>query len=440
MFKKLHRQMTVFSALITSGILILMAVSCLVISERGLTRNSYERFLNNGNSCVAYLENQTILSHKWILEAKQEYGVELRILNNGKKMYFDKMNEKSENAEETPSEDFSDRDGKLSTEKMLEEAARISREEQGLDVEYTGSISIPKEVYFQTTDFYACTALIRKGNGVLSLVLVYPLDGLEAQIFHQRILFAGLVLIAILILIAFSWFFTGKMLRSLEENRKKQTQFIASASHELRSPLAVILSCVQVMEKDSGDSGKLLQTIKSEGNRMSMLVGDMLSLANADNKSWSITKSDCELDTLVLDTYEKYEPLLHEKKISLKVILPEEHLSVCKCDSARISQVLGILLDNGASYVPAEGKMKMGVEEKEKYFKIYVQDNGPGISNENKEAVFQRFYRADPARKDKQHFGLGLCIAKEIVMLHKGSIRIEDTPGGGSTFVIKLPK
>ena len=185
----------------------------------------------------------------------------------------------------------------------------------------------------------------------------------------------------------------------MEENRKKQTQFIASASHELRSPLAVILSCVQVMEKDSGDSGKLLQTIKSEGNRMSMLVGDMLSLANADNKSWSITKSDCELDTLVLDTYEKYEPLLHEKKISLKVILPEEPLSVCKCDSARISQVLGILLDNGASYVPAEGKMKMGVEEKEKYFKIYVQDNGPGISNENKEACSRDF--TGPIRQER---------------------------------------
>ena len=59
MFKKLHRQMTIFASLITSGILILMAVSCLVISERGLTHNTYERFLNNGNSCVAYLENQT---------------------------------------------------------------------------------------------------------------------------------------------------------------------------------------------------------------------------------------------------------------------------------------------------------------------------------------------------------------------------------------------
>ena len=84
--------------------------------------------------------------------------------------------------------------------------------------------------------------------------------------------------------------------------------------------------------------------------------------------------------------------------------------------------------------------MELGVEEKEKYFRIYVQDNGPGIPDENKEAVFQRFYREDSARKDKQHFGLGLCIAKEIVTLHKGSIRITDTLGGGSTFVIKLPK
>ena len=92
------------------------------------------------------------------------------------------------------------------------------------------------------------------------------------------------------------------------------------------------------------------------------------------------------------------------------------------------------------TYVSVGGRMEMGVKENEKYFQLYVQDNGPGISDENKEAVFRRFYRADPARKEKQHFGLGLCIAREIVTLHKGSIRILDTPGGGSTFVIRLPK
>lgn len=434
MFKKLHRQMTIFSALITSGILILMAIASLVIFERGLTRNSYERFLNNGNSCVAYLETQSVLSHKWILEAKQEYGVELRILNNGKRLFFDKLNEES-------SSNASGENGrKSSVENMLAEAARISREEQGLDVEYTGSISLPKEVYFETADFYACTALIPKGSGVLSLVLVYPLDGLKGQIFHQRILWGGLLLIAVLALVVFSWFFTGKMLRPLEENRKRQTQFIASASHELRSPLAVILSSVQAIEADPGECRRFLFTIKSEGTRMSRLIGDMLALANADNKSWSIMKSPCELDTLLLETYEKYEPLLREKGISMNVELPDESLSPCRCDGGRISQVLGILLDNGASYVPAGGKIRSGVEEKEKYFRIYVEDNGPGISDENKEAVFQRFYRADSSRKDKQHFGLGLCIAKEIVTLHHGSIRIEDTKGGGTTFVVRLPK
>lgn len=434
MFKKLHRQMTIFSALITSGILILMAIASLVIFERGLTRNSYERFLNNGNSCVAYLETQSVLSHKWILEAKQEYGVELRILNNGKRLFFDKLNEES-------SSNASGENGrKSSVENMLAEAARISREEQGLDVEYTGSISLPKEVYFETADFYACTALIPKGSGVLSLVLVYPLDGLKGQIFHQRILWGGLLLIAVLALVVFSWFFTGKMLRPLEENRKRQTQFIASASHELRSPLAVILSSVQAIEADRGECRRFLSTIKSEGTRMSRLIGDMLALANADNKSWSIMKSPCELDTLLLETYEKYEPLLREKGISMNVELPDESLSPCRCDGGRISQVLGILLDNGASYVPAGGKIRLGVEEKEKYFRIYVEDNGPGISDENKDAVFQRFYRADSSRRDKQHFGLGLCIAKEIVTLHHGSIRIEDTKGGGTTFVVRLPK
>ena len=426
MFKKLHRQMTIFSSLITSGILILMAIASLVISERGLVRNSYERFLNNGNSCAAYLETQNVLSHKWILEAKREYGVELRILNNGKRLFFDKLNEESQAGN--------------SVEDMLAEAARISKEEQGLDVEYTGSISLPKEVYFETWDFYACTALIPKGNGVLSLVLVYPLDGLKGQIFHQRALWGVMVLIAVLALVVFSWFFTGKMLRPLEANQKKQTQFIASASHELRSPLAVILSSVQAIEADPGECRHFLSAIKNEGNRMSRLIGDMLVLANADNKSWSIMKSPCELDTLLLETYERYEPLLLKKEISMNVELPDEPLSPCRCDGGRISQVLGILLDNGFSYVPAGGKIRLGVEEKEKYFRIYVEDNGPGISDENKEAVFQRFYRADSSRRDKQHFGLGLCIAKEIVTLHHGSIRIEDTKGGGTTFVVRLPK
>ena len=132
MFKKLHRQMTIFASLITSGILILMAVSCLVISERGLTHNTYERFLNNGNTCVAYLENQTVLSHKWILEAKQEYKVEFRILNNGKKLYFDKLDTESWNQDKKEENQISNEKISSSAKSFLEKILKegfISKKE-----------------------------------------------------------------------------------------------------------------------------------------------------------------------------------------------------------------------------------------------------------------------------------------------------------------------
>lgn len=421
MFHRLHRQMTIFCGLITGGILLLMTLACLMISEKALVQTSYEKFLNNGNSCAVYLETQNVLSHQWIRQAEQEYGIHLRILDNGKPLFFERLD---------PDRDID----------MLEKAAEVSREEQGLDVNYTGSLALTRTAFFQTEDFYACTALMAKGDGVMSMTAVYPLDGLHHQIFRQRVLFAGLAVVSMAVLFLFSWIFTGKMLVPLEENRRKQTEFTASASHELRSPLAVIVSSIQAMKNGDGEQMHLMEIIESESARMSRLVSDMLSLANADNKSWSILKTSCELDTLLLDTYEKYEPLLRQKNIRAEVLIPDERILPCRCDSSRISQVLGILLDNAAGYVPEGGKVRMGLEEKEKYFRITVEDNGPGISDQAKDAVFQRFYREDPSRKDKQHFGLGLCIAKEIIVLHHGKIEICDTPGGGATFVIKLPK
>ena len=167
---------------------------------------------------------------------------------------------------------------------------------------------------------------------------------------------------------------------------------------------------------------------------MSLLVNDMLSLSNADNHSWKMHPVPCELDTLVLDTYEKYEPLMQEHHMNFSVKLPEEELPLCSCDPERISQVLGILLDNAISYVPEHGKIRITLTQNAKGFCLSVIDNGPGIPDSAKTSVFRRFYRADSARNNKQHFGLGLCIAYEIITLHQGTITVQDTPGGGSHF------
>lgn len=424
MFRKLHIEMTIFSTLITSAILIAMTLVCLFIAEKGTRENSYTTFSNNANSCITHLENQALLSHQWILQAEKAYAIQMKIKDNGNSLFFDKLNPTQE------------------SDSSFEQAAAISRDTHGIDLEAVGnSFSMTKTAIFKMDGYYASTAMIPKTEGMMSIIILYPLKTLNQQIRSQRISFFLTVAAAIAALSIFSWFFTKKMLRPVEESRRKQTEFIASASHELRSPLAVILSSIQAMEQAAPeDTPRFTSAIKKEGSRMARLVNDMLSLANADNQSWSILLSSCELDTLLLDTYEKYESLMKEKKLHFSIQLPDAPLPSCRCDCSRIAQVLGILLDNSMSYVPAEGKITLSLSLDAKAFHLAVADNGPGIPDKDKLAVFQRFYRADSSRNDKQHFGLGLCIAQEIIRLHKGDISILDTPGGGATFTIALPR
>lgn len=421
MFRRLHIQMTIFSTLITSAILIIMTLACLFIAERGTRENSFTSFTNNARSCISHLESQSLLSHQWLLQSQAAYDVKIRINDNGNTLFYQELN--------PPEEDDS----------LFQKAADVSRDNYGLDMDMHSAALTHTEI-FRMPGYYACTALIPKGSRALSAVILYPLDTLNGQLIRQRLHFALAVLAAITALAVFSWFFTEKMLRPLRESRRRQTDFIASASHELRSPLAVILSSLQAMEQASPDERKhFSHTIQKEGHRMSRLIDDMLSLANADNQSWKILSAPCELDTLLLDTYEKYQPLMLKKSLRLSIRLPEEPLSPCFCDASRISQVLGILLDNAMSYVPEGGRVVLSLAQDKRRFCLRISDNGPGISDDAKEAVFQRFYRADSARSSSQHFGLGLCIAHEIIALHKGTLTVTDTPGGGATFLITLP-
>ena len=423
MFHKFHIQMTAFACLVTGSIVVFMTCICLMISQRSLKENCYQTFSNNAASCIFHLESQSLLSHQWLLQAKNTYGVEIEILDNGKPLYFEKLN---------PSVD---------DKAAFEKAAEIAKTTYGMDLHTPGNLSITKSAIFQMKDYYACTALIPKKRSSISMCLLYPLDFLKAQQRKQFFSFWTAAAAAILALAGFSWLFTGKLIRPLEKSRQKQTEFIAAASHELRSPLTVIQSNMQAMEKATPkESERFHQIIQKEVGRMSRLIGDMLAVANADSRSWNMLFAPCELDTLLLDTYEKYEPLMQEKGLSLNVSLPDDALPPCTCDASRISQTLGILLDNAISYVPPKGRVELTLSFDTRHFYLSVSDNGPGIADEKKEAVFQRFYRGDSSRTDKEHFGLGLSIASEILRFHKGSLKVTDTPGGGSTFLLSLPR
>ena len=428
MFKKLHLQMTFFCTLVTGLILVMLSCICLYISEQGNSQNSYASFRNNVNSMLSHLESQTTISLHWIHQIEAGYQFSLDIRDNGQPLYFQTL----------------DRNPALET--IREQAADLSRKQHGIDISRTSTGNLlPQHAEFPMLgsdgrDYYISAALLPREQSVVSVMTLYSLDEEKKAILHQRFLFLAVDLIAILLLAVFSWFFSGRMIRPIRESRERQSQFIASASHELRSPLTVMLTSLSAMKMaNEKDSNVFFQMIWSEGERMSRLIGDMLSLANADNGSWSINPKKLELDTLLLQVYEKSEPIAREKKRLLSVTLPDAEIPSCKCDGERIAQVLFILLDNAFCYIPEGGSVQLSLALSGNQYLIRVADNGCGIPDEKKKLIFERFYRMDQAHRDKEHFGLGLCIAYEIVRLHRGKIWAEDTPGGGAPFVISLP-
>ena len=293
-------------------------------------------------------------------------------------------------------------------------------------------------------NYYAALIDIERNNTLSQIVILSSLSSLHASITHQRILFVLIDLCAVIALFTFSWFFTGKLLKPLRENHEKQLQFVAAASHELRTPLSVILASNECCQSASEEERTgFSQTIRKEGKRMNKLIDDMLTLAHSGMNRFLIEHKPVELDTLCLNAYEAFEPLCEQKNLTLTLSLPEAPLARCNCDPERIAQVLSILLHNAVSYTPEGGQVELSLlyhGDHRTSFEIIVTDTGSGISAEDKQHIFDRFYRAEKSRSTKEHFGLGLAIAYEIVNAHHGKITVQDNPAGGSVFTVRLPE
>jgi len=425
MFQKVHFRLAVLCGSITAVILLVMSLCYLYISEQGLNTSSYASFQNDMNTLITNLEHQSVITHEWLTKMEDNGKYRIHITDNGVPFLYNERESQEE-------------------KELFQEAWDLWQNSSGpvyttlfSDIYHTEFVFSPKEG--RGRKFYACAAVAERSSGSLRIMILAPLDALQAQIRRQRFLFALLDVLAVIALSFFAWCFTKRILKPLEENQKRQIQFIASASHELRTPLAVILSCASASGKAAADEReRFLDSIQSEGMRMSKLIDDMLLLTTADNGSWSINMAPTEPDTLLLNLFEAFQPIAAEKNIALSITLPETAVPPVSCDKERMIQVLSILLHNAASYTPSGGKIRLLLAYNGKNTSISVEDNGPGIPDNEKEHIFERFYRTDASRSKKGHFGLGLCIAAEIVHAHHGKILVKDTPGGGSTFTVIL--
>ncbi len=230
----------------------------------------------------------------------------------------------------------------------------------------------------------------------------------------------------------------NEMLASLEETYQAQRRFVADASHELRAPLSVIqgnLELLRSRQMSASDRKESLAEAEREATRLTRLVGDLLALARAD-AGGTLDQKVVDLDAVVLEALSAAHSLGRGHTIALGAFEPVQ----VSGDKDRLKQLLLILLDNALKYTPPDGRvvveLKCGAAEAE----ITIRDTGIGIPSESLPHVFERFYRADPARtRDPGGTGLGLSIAKWIVDQHRGQITILSELQHGTTARVSFP-
>lgn len=400
-----------------------MSVFYLYTSNKNLYKNAMLSFQSDINTFTISFEKNSSISYDWLLNLQSNYEylfylydneIPFRFTNDTKTEFEQQLIEKIR--------DYYKNNISPLTSTYTAEHQEFSYKEKGIRY-HVSVITIPGE------------------NCSSEIFVINSLAKIELQLHMLYFRLGIVIIISIAILFIFSWFYTNKLLKPIQESKEKQSQFIAAASHEIRNPVNTILSALRAMEKGTTEQQREFSAIaRKEGKRLARLTNDLLTLTKSDNCSFQVNFERTELDTLVLECYEAFSPLAREKKIKLSVKLPDNTLVANHMDSERIKQVINIFLDNAISYTPEGGTVIIRCTETTKAYCIEISDNGIGIDDKAKKQIFERFYRVDESRTSKSHFGLGLSIAKEFVKLHHGTITVYDTNGGGTTFKAIFPK
>ena len=234
----------------------------------------------------------------------------------------------------------------------------------------------------------------------------------------------------------------NEMIDSLDQAFSHQRRFVADASHELRTPVAVIRNKTDVAllgASTQQDYVTVLQGINAEAERLGNLISDLLALARGDEGRTQFERESVRLDLLAGAVAANGEPLAAERAITLEVQAPRPVTILG--DEARLIQVVMNLLENAVRYTHPGGRVTVVVEARKNQARLAVRDTGIGIEPEHLPHIFERFYRADPARRHRggSSSGLGLSIVEWVVRAHGGAVAVESQLGQGSCFTVTLP-
>ena len=239
------------------------------------------------------------------------------------------------------------------------------------------------------------------------------------------------------------WFLGGVAMKPTKRSYEQLQRFTADASHELRAPVAAILSNAQVGLLAPEDNSELprqrLENIVDISKSMSALIGNLLFLARHEGRLNTKDLQSVEIVGLLHNLSTEYQLIAEEKGLSILTELPSQEV-ILLADSDLLQQAIKNLLDNACKYTPASGTVKLKMFTQLRRISIQVIDSGIGIPPEDLPSIFERFYRVDSSRtRSSGGFGLGLAIAQQIIKAHGGEITVNSTVGEGTTFQICLP-
>lgn len=265
---------------------------------------------------------------------------------------------------------------------------------------------------------------------------------LREQALHDIVI----VVLALAALFAISWWLSDWALRPVQLAWDQQRRFVADASHELKTPLAVILANLQILQADDGlddDARRWVESTEDEAQHMKALVGDLLQLARADETvaggaQSAMRHEDVDLSELVESCSLEFDALAFERGCSI-----EEHVEQgvhVSGDPTWLGRLVRILIDNACKYADPGTSVDVTLATRGSKATYSVHNLGTPIDPEDLPHVFERFYRSDKARsrEDAGGFGLGLAIAKSIAEAHGGTIAVTSTTDEGTTFTVTL--
>lgn len=233
----------------------------------------------------------------------------------------------------------------------------------------------------------------------------------------------------------------NQMSADLAQSNELRRQMTADIAHDLRTPLSVIQGYTEALDEGKlPGSSEIYQAMHKQVKHLNRLVEDLRTLSLADAGQLSLHPFEIAPRDLLEHSLLLYAPQAEQQQVDLRLDLPANALPLVTVDLDRMVQVLGNLISNALRHTPAGGHIRLAATGQNQQVDLLVQDSGVGIAPEELPHVFDRFYRGDKARSESGESGLGLAIARSIVVAHNGRISATSTLGQGTTFIITLPQ